>query len=115
MPHNNFSDTDFLATVFAVLAGVWGAILSFLKRDTNGLRFLKKLSYFLMDMFVNTGLTLLTYIGLIGYGINDLMAVAAAGYIAHLGTRSFYLIEILIADKLGSKAMLEEIRKDDAR
>ena len=112
MPHNNFNDMDFVSTIIAALAGIWGAIISFSRRDVSNFSILKKVSLFFMDMFVNVGLTLLVYLGLIGYGINDLLAVAVSGFIGHQGTRSFYLIELIITEKLGAKATFEEIKKE---
>jgi len=111
MPYNNFNDINILSTLIAFAAGAWGAILSFLKRDIKSFGILKNISFFFMDMFVNIGLTMLVYLGLIGYGINDLLAVAVSGFIGHQGTRSFYLIELIIVEKIGAKATFEEIKK----
>ena len=110
MPHNNFHDLDNLSAYIAFFAGFWGAALNFMKRDTQEMSFIKKFYYFLMDMFVSMGLSMLAFIGLIGYGVNDLTAVAVSGFIAHLGTRSFHLVEMIIAEKLGAKSVLEEIK-----
>jgi len=115
VPHNNFGDVDFISTLFAFLAGVWGATVSFIRRDVRGFSVLKKITLFFMDMFVNIGLTLLVYLGLIGYGINELLAVAISGFIGHQGTRSFYLIELIITEKLGAKATFEEIKKEKTK
>ena len=111
MPHNNFSDVNIVSTIIAFIAGVWGAVVSFFRRDVSNFSILKKVSLFFMDMFVNVGLTLLVYLGLIGYGLNELLAVAVSGFIGHQGTRSFYLIELIITEKLGAKATFEEIKK----
>ncbi len=108
---NNFNDISATSTIIAFLAGAWGALLNFIKRDTKTMSITKKISFFLMDMAVSMGFTLLSYLGLVGYGLNDLVAVALSGFIGHLGTRSTYLIELLIAEKLGAKATFEEIKK----
>jgi len=112
MPHNNFNEMNTLATLIAVTAGVWGALLNFMKRDTSEKKFFHKASLFFMDMFVNIGITMLVYLGCIGYGLNDLMAVAISGFLGHQGTRSFYLIEMIIAEKTGAKQTFEEIKKE---
>jgi len=112
MPHNNFNDVDGAATIIAVTAGAWGAILSFLRRDLREFSMYKKLTFFITDMFINVGITLLVYLGLIGYGINDVLSVAIGGFIGHQGTRSFYLIELIITEKLGAKDTFNTIRKD---
>jgi len=113
MPHNNFNDMNIIATLIAGLAGLWGAIISFSRRDVEDFKIIRKISLFIMDMFVNVGLTLLVYLGLIGYGVNELLAVAISGFIGHQGTRSFYLAELIITEKLGAKATFEEIKKDN--
>jgi len=110
MPHSNFNDMNIVATIVAGLAGIWGAVISFMRRDIKNFSLFRKVSLFFMDLFVNVGLTLLVYLGLIGYGINDLLAVAISGFIGHQGTRSFYLIELIITEKLGAKATFEEIK-----
>jgi len=112
MPHNNFSDMNLAATMIAFVAGVWGALVSFIKRDLDDFTLAKKIPLFFMDMFVNVGLTMLAYSGLIGYGINELLAVAISGFMGHQGTRSFYLIELLIAEKIGAKETFNEVRKN---
>ena len=112
MPFNHFSDIDKTASLIAFIAGIWGAILSFARRDNKTHSFCKKCLFFFFDMIVNTGLTMLIYIGCIGYGFNDLMSVAIAGFLGHQGTRSLYLMELIIAEKLGAKATFEEIKKE---
>ena len=111
MPTNNFNDLNATSTIIAFLAGIWGAMLNFLKRDTKKLSIVKKISFFFMDMSISMGFTLLAYLGLVGYGLNDLTAVAISGFIGHLGTRSTYLVELMIAEKLGAKDTFEEIKK----
>jgi len=111
MPYNNFNDINSMSTIVAFVAGAWGAVLSFFRRDIKSFSIWKNMSFFFMDMFVNIGLTMLVYLGLIGYGINDLLAVAISGFIGHQGTRSFYLIELIITEKIGAKATFEEIKK----
>ena len=112
MPINSFTDLGNAATYAALFAGVWGAILSFLKRDIRKFSFPKTIGLFFMDMAVNMGITMLVYIGAIGYGFNELLAVALAGFLGHQGTRSFYLLELIIAEKLGAKKTFDEIKGD---
>lgn len=110
--NNNFNDIDVVAASIASLAGLWGAIISFVRRDVKDFKMIKKISLFFMDMFVNVGLTLLVYLGLVGYGVNELLAVAISGFIGHQGTRSFYLAELIITEKLGAKSTFDEVKKD---
>lgn len=113
MPYNNFNDIDKIATIIALLAGMWGAVLNFIRRDVKSLNLKKKISMFLTDVFISMGLTMLAYIGLIGYGLNDMLAVAISGFVGHQGVRSYYLIELIILEKLGAKATFEEVKKKE--
>lgn len=117
MPANNFNELNNVATYIALMAGVWGAIVSFFKRDINGKSITIKMSLLVMDIFTNVGLTMLSYIGLMGNGVNELLSVAIAGVIGHQGTRGLYLIELIIVEKSGSNAALEEVKgeKRDAK
>ena len=118
MPNSSFSDINIVALSIAFLAGIWGAVLNFIKRDNFLMTFSKKIAMFVMDLFVNVGLTILTYLGAIGYGMNELLAVAIGGFIGHLGTRSIYLVELIIAEKIGAnqtfKVILDEKLTKDA-
>lgn len=109
---NDFKDLNMISILIVILAGVWGAAISFLKRENQHESIYKKIVFFFVDMFINIGLTLLTYIGLIGYGVNELLAVAISGFAGHLGTRSFYIGELIIAEKLGAKQTFAEIVKN---
>lgn len=112
MPFNHFSEIDKTASIIAAIAGVWGAILSFSRRDCKNHNFCQKCLFFVFDMIVNVGITMLIYIGCIGYGFNELTSVAIAGFLGHQGTRSIYLMELIIAEKLGAKATFEEIKRE---
>ena len=112
MPHNNFSDMDSTASIIAFLAGLWGAILNFIKRDTKLHSLSRKTFTFLIDMTINIGITMLIYIGCIGYGFNDLLSVAVAGFLGHQGTRSFYIMELIVAEKLGAKQTFNSLKDD---
>ena len=115
MPQKHLKDMDDIVTSLALLSGVWGAIISFAKRDIENVTILRKAFIFLTDMFVNIGITMLVYLGMIGYGIDDLLAVAAAGFVGHQGTRSFYLIELIITEKLGAKKTYEMLKEKEEK
>ena len=111
MPVTNFTDLDKVATSIALLAGIWGALLNFFRRDTKGHTLARKTFTFFADMFVNVGITMLVYLGLIGYGANELLAVGISGFFGHQGTRSFYLMELIIAEKVGAKNTFNELKE----
>ncbi len=108
----HIGDVNTLATIIALTAGVWGAILNYSQRDTKEHSILKKISMLFMDMIINVGITMLVYLGLVGYGVDELIAVAVSGFVGHQGTRSFYLIELLIAEKLGAKKTYEMLQAE---
>lgn len=113
MPLNSFNEIGIIPAIFAVISGVWGAVLNFVKRDTSCSSMKKKIAFFLFDMFVNMGITLLIFIGAIGYGLNELTAVAIAGFLGHQGVRSFYVMELIILEKLGAKETLKKLHEND--
>jgi len=90
--------------------GIWGAILNYFKREQDGIdrTIAQKIGNFLLDMISSMGLSVLSFLSLIGLGFNEIVAVAFSGWIAHQGTRAVYLIELLIAEKVGSKKLQEE-------
>jgi len=112
MTPNGFNDMDSTASIIAFVAGIWGAILNFIKRDTHTHTVTRKMFTFIMDMLINVGITMLIYIGCIGYGLNELISVAIAGFLGHQGTRSIYIVELIIAEKLGAKNTFEELKKE---
>ena len=111
MPVNNFSDINATASIIAFMAGVWGAVLNFIKRDTKNHTGLKIISFFIMDITVNVGITMLVYIGAVGYGLNDLLSVAIAGALGHQGTRGMHIMELIIIEKLGAKETYEAVKE----
>ncbi|MDQ7043995.1 MAG: hypothetical protein Q9M34_10770, partial [Sulfurimonas sp.] len=80
--------------------------------DNSSHSLAKKTAIFFMDMTVNVGITMLVYVGCVGYGFNDLMSVAIAGFMGHQGTRSIYIVELIIIEKLGAKSTFENIKKE---
>ena len=111
MPHKQqFSDINSISLVASIVAGLWGAMVSFIHRDKNGYSLTRKIYSFLTDVVIDVGVTLLVYLGLIGYGVNDLLSVAISGFMGHQGTRTFYLIELIIAEKLGAKKTYDMLK-----
>jgi hypothetical protein len=102
------------ATYFIVFVlGMWGSLLSFIKRNSDGVKrsIKQKMFMFVTDLISTMGLSVITFCGAIGLGLNELLAVGISGFVAHQGTRAIYLIELIIADKLGSNSLKEEIKK----
>lgn len=95
---NNIDKTPLLVVI---LFGVWGAFLNYTNRELDPQnRSMKiKIMHFLIDFASSTGLSMLTFLGLEGYGFNELLSVAIAGFVAHQGTRAIYLVELIITEK----------------
>jgi len=112
MPHDNFNDISFTATMVAVASALWGTIINFSKRDVSSKTALRKILIFVSDFMISSGFTMLTYLGLCGYGVNDLLAVSLAGFVGHLGIRSSHLVELVIAEKVGAKDTFNYIKEE---
>ena len=99
---NNIDKTPLLVVI---LFGVWGAFLNYTSRelDPQNRSMKVKFMHFLIDFASSTGLSMLTFLGLEGYGFNELLSVAVAGFVAHQGTRAIYLVELIITKETGVK------------
>jgi len=74
--------------------------------------FLTTLGHILFD-FISIGtISLIVYIGLVGYGLDELLSVAIAGFLAKEGNTALYQIKLVIADKLGSSALMDELKEE---
>jgi uncharacterized membrane protein len=108
-------DIPIISTIVVLLLGLWGAILNYIKREKEMRNYsiTKKISLFIVDLLTSSGFALLTFYGLVGYGINEPISVAIAGVVAHQGTRFTYLLELFIATKYGTKEVIEAVEEDN--
>ena len=108
--YNHIKDVPTTLYVIVFGFGIWGAILNYFRREDDGIQrtIYQKIGNFFLDMISSMGLSVLSFLSLIGLGFNEIVAVAFSGWIAHQGTRAVYLIELLIAEKVGSKNLQEE-------
>lgn len=102
-PNKDFAQVHIIALIFAFAAGIWATIVSFLRRETSHMNLRQKLSRFLTEAVIDIGLTLIVFIGLSGYGFNDLISVSIASLIGHTGVRGMYILELIICEKTGAK------------
>ena len=111
--HNTLKDLSYLSTFVVALFGIWGAFLNYVRRSETQKQTTKKqkIIYFLTDFASSTGLAMLTFIGLQGYGVNELLSVALSGFVAHQGTRVIYVAQIIIVEKLGLNKTLDVIKE----
>ena len=113
MPYRNFNDIPLITHIIVFLTGLWGAILNFMKREElhRDMPVYKKVGFFIIDLISSGGIATITFLGCVGYGLNELIAVALSGIMAHQGTRAIYIFELVLAEKLNSKALKEELEK----
>jgi L-serine deaminase len=114
MPLKNLNDLNVFTTIVVGLFGVWGAFLNYIRRHETQKDLTKnqKISYFFTDFASSTGLAMLTYIALQGWGVNELLSVACAGFVSHQGTRAIYVAQIVIAEKLGLNRTIDAIKEE---
>jgi len=103
MPHKNLNDLDFFTNFVVLLAGIWGAFMNYFSRKLEKYTLIKRILLFLFDMISSAGIAIMVYLLVMGYYDNELLAVGLAGFFAHLGTRTFYILEQIITQKLGVK------------
>ena len=113
MPFNNHNDIPTLTFFIVLLLGFAGSIVNFAKRQKRGMTIAHKLGLFLLDSITSGSLAVIGFYGALGIGFNELVAIASAGAIAHQGTRALYIVELIVAEKLGAKETFEEIKKGD--
>ena len=112
--YEQMNDIPVLLYIIVFGLGVWGAILNYFKREDDIVDRtpMQKVGIFILDLISSMGLSVVTFLSLLGLGLNDIIAVAFAGWVAHQGTRAIYLVELIISEKLGSNAMRDAIIKE---
>jgi uncharacterized membrane protein len=107
-------DIPVISTIIVLLIGLWGAILNYIKREKEMRNYsiTKKISLFIVDLLTSSGFALLTFYGLVGYGVNETISIAIAGVASYHGTKFIYLIKVFIAYKLGEKEIIEAIKEE---
>ena len=97
--YSNFNEIPVLTQIVVFMAGVWGAVINWVDRKKRGKTVMHKVGFFAFDVFATVGISIMVFLTLSGYGFNELFSVGCASFMAHYGTRSFYLIEVILADK----------------
>jgi len=112
MPDKHLRDIDDVVSIAVVGAGVWGAFMNYFKRKTKGYTRLKKISLFTFDTLSSSGIAVIVYLIVRGYGANELLAVGLSGFFSHQGTRAFYTLEQIIT-KVVEQKLNVKIEKDE--
>jgi len=103
MPHRDLNNIPHLDVIALFFIGLWGAIMNFTKRVLKEYSLIKKISLFLLDVFTSGGIAIFSYLIIVGYLNNIYLAIGISGVLAHQGTRSFYILEQIVSQKLGVK------------
>ena len=114
MPYRNFNDIPPLTSIIVFLMGLWGALVNFVHRNelNTNITTIQKITYFCIDLLSSGGIACITFLTLAGYGFNELLAVGVSGVAAHQGTRAIYLVELFLAEKLKSKKLEEDAKRN---
>ena len=122
MPHKDLHDLNYLSVTFITILSFLGAILNTKRKlKINKEKFknydkLKLLTFIISNVLFDAlsvgSISIITYIGLIGYGMNEYIAVAIAGFLAKEGTTAIYQLKLVIAEKLHSEALMEELKQE---
>ena len=122
MPHKDLHNLNYLSVTFITILSFLGAILNTKRKlKINKEKFknydkLKLLTFIISNVLFDAlsvgSISIITYIGLIGYGMNEYIAVAIAGFLAKEGTTAIYQLKLVIAEKLHSEALMEELKQE---
>jgi uncharacterized membrane protein YbjE (DUF340 family) len=101
---------SFITYVIVFLIGLASAVLNFSRRELSKFSFMRKFLFFVLDVLSSGLLAVLSFYAVIGLGLNEMLAIAISGMFAHQGTRAIYLVELIIAEKLGANKTFDEIK-----
>jgi len=113
MPHKNLNDLNVISLIVVIFFGFWGGFLNYLRRTKTHPNYTwkQKTFHFMVDAVSVSSITVIVYLGLIGYGLNELLSVAISGFIGHQGTRAIYVMEIFLAEKFGGDETVNVIKE----
>ena len=111
MPHRDFRNLDKLPVIFVIAASLLSGVLQFLQRKQK-FTFKQALVRFFIDTATNLIIGISAYLTMVGYDLNNVLAAGISSLIAHNGTRAIFLMELIIADKFGSKSAKEAIKEE---
>ena len=114
MPHKDWNNINILSLIIVTFFGAWGGFLNYLRRTKTHPEYTwkQKLFHFTIDTVSVGSISVITYLGLIGYGVNELLSVAISGIIGHQGTRAIYIMEIFLAEKFGGSETVQVIKEE---
>ena len=122
MINKNWNDINYLSVIVIVILSFLGAVFNTkryckINKDkcekySNVERVTNVLEHIIFDFTSISAIALIVYIGMIGYGFNELLSVAVAGFLAKEGNIALYQLKLIIADKLNSQSLKEELERE---
>ena len=122
MTNKDWNNINHISVYIVAILSFIGAILNtkrYCKTNKDKCNSYKKIklffvvtSHIIFDAISVGAISLIVYIGLVGYGLNEFLSVAIAGFLAKEGNTAIYQFKLLIADKFNSSALMEELKKE---
>lgn len=117
MVNKNLSDVNIAALLIVVLFGLWGGFLNFVHYTTHHkyLTTLQKVIIFIIDVISNISISIIVFLALTGYGVNEVLSVAIAGFIGHAGANGLLLIQLLITKHYNDAKSLTDVLNNEIK
>ena len=111
----HLKDTPPLIVYLLGIFIIWGGVTNYIRRTKDNEPLFTKLGLMVLDIFISGGTALIAYTGLIGSGFTQEFSVAVAGVASHFGVRTIYLLELVIAEKINSRALKNDALKGNKK
>ena len=105
---NQLGLLDYIVVGFSIILSGLG---SFIRRDISSIPLKKKLTVLLIDIIGSISIGVTVFLLVFGWSDNMVLSAGIASAFGHIGTRGVYLMELMIAEKLKSEAMMEAIEE----
>ena len=122
MINKNWNDVNYISVFIISILAFLGAALdtkrycktypNICEKNTKTQKVIEIIIHTLFDFISISAISLIVYIGMIGYGFNELLSVAVAGFLATEGNKALYQLKLLVADRLNSQALKEELEQE---
>ena len=117
MVNKNLTDVNIAALLIVVLFGLWGGFLNFVRYTSHHkyLTTLQKIIIFIIDIISNISISIIIFLALTGYGINEVLSVAIAGFIGHAGANGILLIQLLLTKHFNDTKSITEVLNNEVK
>jgi len=105
---NQLGLLDYIIVGFSILLSGIG---SYVRRDLSSFSIKRKLTVLLIDVVGSVSIGVTVFLLVYGWTENMILGAGIASAFGHIGTRGVYLMELMIAEKLKSEAMMEAIEE----